>query len=92
MKFLLGYFKPPINYGIQSPAIGRGGPGMPANSYALHMNGWPPRWAATMLPNFAYPYGSASSLRTVPQAPNLWPAYAFPVNNAVKANTNQQVF
>jgi hypothetical protein len=92
MSFLLGTFKPPINYGIQSPALGRGGPNMPADSFARHFNPWPPRWSATALSSFMYPFGSASSYRTIPQAPNLWTAFGFPVNNVSKANTNQQVF
>jgi hypothetical protein len=89
--FVLGFFNPPINYGIQSPAVGRGGPGMPANSYALHTNSWPPRWAATMLSDFRYPYGAASSKRTVPQNPNLWTGFSFPVN-ATKQGTNTLTF
>jgi len=92
--FTLGYFSPPIDYGIQSPAIGRGGPNMPSDAYArAGYRPWVPRWAATMLFNFAYPYGAASSKRTVPQAPNLWTAYTMPAaNGIVKQSTNQQVF
>jgi hypothetical protein len=87
-SFALGFFNPPINYGIQSPAIGRGGPGMPLNSYALHMNAWPPRWAATNIPNYSYPYGAASSKRTIPVAPNLWTGFGIPASNVSKVGTN----
>lgn len=91
--FQAGSFQPPINYGIQSPAIGRGGPGMPLDSYARHMNSWVPGWAGTIFSlALPYPYGSASSLKTVPQAPNLWTAYPLPFSGVVKQPSTVPVF
>ena len=91
--FVAGSFQPPINYGIQSPAVGRGGPGMPLNSYAQHVNSWVPVWDNTIFSlALPYPYGAASSLKTVPQAPNLWTAYTLPVNNVIKQPTSNLVF
>lgn len=91
--FQSGSFVPPINYGIQSPAIGRGGPGMPLNSYAQHLNSWVPVWAQTIFSLVtAYPYGSASSLKTVTVAPNLWTAYTLPQGNILKQNSPAPVF
>ena len=89
---MLGNFKPPIDYGIQSPAIGRGGPNMPANSRAEAASPYLPIWLGTMLPQYTYPYGTASSKATVPVAPNMWTAYMLPTSNAMKSPTSSLVF
>lgn len=82
--FMAGSFTPPINYGIQSPAIGRGGPGVPLNGRAAHLTPMPPIWSGTITNlAVAYPYGSASSHNTRPVAPNLWTAYTLPYSQGV---------
>ena len=91
--FQAGSFKPPINYGLQSPAIGRGGPGMAPNSYAGHVNSWVPIWANTIFSLLnPYPLGAASSLATKPAFPNLWTAYTLPTSNVMKMPSNVPVF
>ena len=90
--FMLGGFAPPIDYGIQMQAPGRGGPGVPLDARAAHMTPWPPSWGSALYGINHLPMGAASSLNIKPALPNLFSTWQMPVNLYGKQQSSALVF